>query len=450
MESRSQLPLYEKANVSRRTHILGPLLATLLVSCVLSATWSFVSPSSPVAPLNANTVAQVAQMQHIAPPSSYAAGVDAQAAGGSMLWAGALASAAGVAAAVAGLGRSQKSTPKTRARSAVTVRAGANALDQLRTMTTVVADTGILEDIKTYRPTDATTNPTLVLRALSGPDAKSYFDNAIAWSAAAGHNVSNLNEQLVTDICDRLAVLLGCDILKYVPGVVSTEVDARLSFDADAMIAKGRQLSKLYEEKGYGKDKVLIKLASTWEAMIACKQLESEGIHTNMTLVLSLPQAVAAAEAGATLISPFVGRILDWYKKAENRDYTPEEDPGVQSVGEIFHYYKKYGYDTIVMGASFRSAPEVLALSGCDKMTISPNLLEDLQGLHIQVEKKLDAAGQHDADRLEEGNLDEDRFRWHLNENAMATELLGSGIRSFAVDGIKLEDLVRESLKKAA
>jgi transaldolase len=362
---------------------------------------------------------------------------------------GLLASAVGVAAALAGLGRAQSPSEKrTPARSKVMVCAGNSALDQLRTMTTVVADTGVLEDIKKYKPEDATTNPTLVLRALSGPDAKSYFDRAITWSASAGHDVNGDSEELVEDVCDRLAVLLGCDILKVVPGVVSTEVDARLSFNTEAMLAKGRQLSKLYEEQGYGKDRVLIKLASTWEAMAACRQLEIEGIHCNMTLVLALPQAVAAAEAGATLISPFVGRILDWYKKAENRDFSPEEDPGVLSVREIFAYYKKFGYDTICMGASFRSPEEVLALAGCDKMTISPNILEGLEGIQVQVQRRLDVATakQSNVSRLQEGGLDEERFRWHFNDNAMATELLAGGIRSFAVDGGKLEDLVRTQL----
>jgi transaldolase len=243
-----------------------------------------------------------------------------------------------------------------------------------------------------------------------------------------------------------LAVLLGCDILKYVPGVVSTEVDARLSYDIDAMVAKGRQLSKLYQEQGYGKDKVLIKLASTWEGIQVCRILQSEGIRCNMTLVLSLPQAVAAAEADATLISPFVGRILDWYKNDMKRDFTPEEDPGVLSVREIFNYYKTFGYETIVMGASFRSGPEVLALAGCDKMTISPGILNDLEGLHIQVQPKLVASACGGAEKLQEGGLDEEHFRWHLNEDPMATELLAKGIRAFGQDGQKLEDLVRTRL----
>jgi transaldolase len=444
----NQLPLYAKPLTPRRTPIVGPLLAALIVGCVLTAPWTFVGVPVQSAPLNRHPAAHVEDIENLSAPSS--ATIDSSVGATPGLMVGLLASVAGVAAAVTGAGRVQKSMSQQRMKSRVTMCAGTSALDQLRTMTTVVADTGILEDIKKYRPEDATTNPTLVLRALSGPDAKSYFDNAIAWSASAGHDISKTDsEELVTDICDRLAVLLGCDILKYVPGVVSTEVDARLSFDADAMVAKGRTLSKLYQEQGYGKDRVLIKLASTWEAMIACKQLEAEGIHTNMTLVLSLPQAVAAAEAGATLISPFVGRILDWWKKSQNRDYKPEEDPGVLSVRQIFSYYKKFGYETIVMGASFRSAPEILALAGCDKMTISPGLLEDLDKLHVSVQRRLDPAGRHDAEHLEEGGLSENGFRWHLNENAMATELLGSGIRAFAVDGKKLEDLVRERLAAA-
>jgi len=375
-----------------------------------------------------------------APPS---ATLDASAGGSSYgLMAGVIAASVAAAAAMAGAS-SQTPAAKRTLRRSVVMQADGSALDQLRTMTTVVADTGVLEDIKKYQPQDATTNPTLVLRALSGPDAKAYFDNAIAWAEASPDN----HVEPVTDICDRLAVLLGCDILQVVPGVVSTEVDARLSFDTEAMVAKGRKIAKLYEEQGHSKDRVLVKLASTWEAMSACRQLESEGIHTNMTLVLSLPQAVAAAEAGATLISPFVGRILDWYKKDLNRDYTPDEDPGVVSVKEIFAYYKRFGYNTIVMGASFRSGPEVLALAGCDKMTISPNLLEDLEGLHIQVQKRLDATAIDESiEQLQEGGLNEERFRWHFNEDPMATELLASGIRAFGVDGLKLEDLVRTRL----
>lgn len=375
--------------------------------------------------------------------------VDIAAGGQSALWTGVLASVIGAAAAMTG---ARRAVGKSAAQRKLALCAQPTALDQLRSMTTVVADTGVIEDIKRLKPEDATTNPTLVLRALSGPDATSYFDRAIAWAESSGHKVGSTDsEELVTDICDRLAVLFGCDILQFVPGVVSTEVDAALSFDKDAMIAKGRQLAKLYSEQGHGKDRILIKLASTWEAMEACRQLESEGIHCNMTLVLSLPQAVAAAEAGATLISPFVGRILDWYKKAQNRDFTPEEDPGVISVKEIFTYYKKFGYETIVMGASFRSAQEVLALAGCDKMTISPQLLDDLNGLQVQVQKRLDAANSRNeaVDQLQEGGLKEDRFRWLLNENAMATELLAGGMRSFAVDGGKLRDLVRTRLGNA-
>jgi len=432
----------------RRTQFLGPVLVFVAAGSVFSAAWSFVSPAG-----LAQNVPSVPAVETLAADGVSAArslrssgsAIDA-ASEPSFLWAGVLASAVGAAVAMAGSQRMQKPAGD---RKTHRVALRASALDQLRTMTTVVADTGILEDIKKYRPQDATTNPTLVYRALSGPDAKTYFDRAISWAASAGHDISNTgSDALVTDICDRLAVLIGCDILKVVPGVVSTEVDARLSFKTDEMIAKGRYLSKLYEEQGYGKDRVLIKLASTWEAMAACNTLESEGIHCNMTLVLSMPQAVACAENGATLISPFVGRILDWYKKANNCDYTPDEDPGVKSVKEIFNYYKKFGYETIVMGASFRSAPEVLALAGCDKMTISPNILEDLEGLQVQVQKRLDASAKlpDSIKHLEEGGLSEEGFRWHLNENAMATELLGTGIRAFAVDGHKLEDLVRTRL----
>jgi transaldolase len=444
-------PLPTSLAEKRRPQFVGPLLLVVVVGVFFGTARSFISPALPAQPAGVDRQAVVAGLN--AGGASYFVDRDSigapEAAGSSAIWAGALASAVGAAIALAGSRRAQKPGVELKARRAVALHAGTSALDQLRTMTTVVADTGVLEDIKKYRPQDATTNPTLVYKALSGPDAKTYFDRAITWAASSGHNVVSTNsDELVTDICDRLAVLIGCDILKVVPGLVSTEVDARLSYNTDAMVAKGRHLSKLYEEQGYGKDRILIKLASTWEAMAACNRLESEGIHTNMTLVLSLPQAVAAAEAGATLISPFVGRILDWYKKANNRDYTPEEDPGVISVREIFSYYKKFGYETTVMGASFRSAQEVLALSGCDKMTISPNLLEDLDKLHIQVQRKLDPkASQPDSIKhLEEGGLSEEGFRWHLNEDAMATELLGSGIRAFAVDGRKLEDLVRTRL----
>lgn len=418
--------------------------AAVFACCGFSAIQCFLSPGLPAAQSPAQRLvhAEAKESFLLAEPAPIDAGVG----GSSGMWAGAFASFLGAAAAISGM-RSSKSTAKRMPRRGVVMNAGANALDQLKTMTTVVADTGVLEEIKKYKPTDATTNPTLVLRALSGPDAKSYFDRAIAGAAAAGLKAGTTdNETLVEDICDRLAVLLGSAILGYVPGVVSTEVDARLSFSTEAMIAKGRKISKLYQEQGHGKDKVLVKLASTWEAMEACRTLQAEGIRCNMTLVLSLPQAVAAAEANATLISPFVGRILDWYKAANKCDYTPEEDPGVQSVGEIFNYYKNFGYDTIVMGASFRSAHEVLALSGCDKMTISPNILSDIEALHIQVDKKLDGSKSHPVDRLQEGGLDEEHFRWHLNEDPMATELLAKGIRSFAVDGVKLEDLVRARL----
>jgi len=415
------------------------LLTTAVLACVgLSAIQCFVSPSLPATQSPGLRLAHAEARDVLFSPG--AAPIDAGVSGYSGMWAGAFASLLGAAAAVSGLRGGKASAGKRTPRRGVVMNAGPNALDQLRTMTKIVADTGVLEDIKKYKPTDATTNPTLVLRALSGPDAKSYFDRAIAWSAAAGHKIGTDSEELVEDICDRLAVLLGSAILGIVPGVVSTEVDARLSYDTDAMLAKGRKLSKLYEEQGHGKDKVLVKLASTWEAMEACRQLQAEGIRCNMTLVLSLSQAVAAAEANATLISPFVGRILDWYKNDQKRDYTPDEDPGVKSVKEIFNYYKTFGYETIVMGASFRSAGEVLALAGCDNMTIAPALLNDLEGLHIQVQQRLDAGASKDVERLEEGGLTEKTFRWQLNEDPMATELLAKGIRSFGVDGRKLEE----------
>jgi len=442
-----------KSSAPRRTHLAGALVATVAAGTGLSSAWSFVGAGLAHPPTAGQRLVAQAETQNggfLASTGTF----DSPIAGPSYgAWAGAFASVIGAAAAVGGAARgSQKPTAKRAARRTVELRAGPTALDQLRTMTTVVADTGVLEDIKKFLPQDATTNPTLVLRALSGPDAKSYFDRAISWQKSSGRKFDGADsEERLEDMCDRLAVLLGCDILEVVPGVVSTEVDARLSFNTDAMITKGRELSKLYEEQGYGKDRVLIKLATTWEATPACNQLESEGIHCNMTLVLSLAQAVACAEAGATLISPFVGRILDWYKKSQNRDYTPDEDPGVVSVKEIFAYYKKFGFDTIVMGASFRSAHEVLALSGCDKMTISPGILDEIQGLQIQVTKRLDASEsmKNPIEVLEEGGLTEESFRWLMNEDPMATELLASGMRAFAVDGLKLKELVRTRLAEA-
>jgi len=362
------------------------------------------------------------------------------------LWAGACAAPLVGMAIVLGAQR-RVAQKRSSVNKRVTLRA--NALEQLRTMTTVVADTGVLEEVKKYKPQDATTNPSLVLKALSGPDAKSYFDRAIAWAASSGVKVDGpANDDLVEDICERLAVLLGCDILKVVPGLVSTEVDAKLSFNTAKMIEKGRKIVGLYAEQGFSKERVLVKLGTTWEAIPACKQLESEGIHCNMTLVFSLAQAVACAEAGATLISPFVGRILDWYKAAEDRDYEPEEDPGVLSVQEIYKYYKNLGYETTVMGASFRSPYEVLELSGCDKMTISPTILDRLEGINLPVLQKLSPEKVKDETitHLEEGGLSEEYFRWLMNENAMATESLAKGIRGFAVDGQKLEDLVRKRL----
>lgn len=311
-----------------------------------------------------------------------------------------------------------------------------NQLDQLKTMTTVVADTGDIDSIAQYQPTDATTNPSLLYKAARQEQYKPLLDDAIAYALSR----SNRIEQQAPDMMDRLAVGFGRRILEIIPGRVSTEVDARLSFATEAAVARAERLIGLYEEAGVDRGRVLIKIAATWEGIRAAERLEQQGIHCNLTLMFSLAQAVACAEAGATLISPFVGRIMDWYRAAEGRDgYAPEEDPGVGSVTRIYNYYKRHGYETVVMGASFRNAGEVLALAGCDYLTIAPQLMEELRSDVGEVPRRLDpaAAREMDIPRLE---LDEARFRWALNEDAMATEKLAEGIRNFAADARKLED----------
>jgi transaldolase len=310
-----------------------------------------------------------------------------------------------------------------------------NQLEQLKTMTTVVADTGDIGSIQQYAPQDATTNPSLILAAAQNPIYRPLIDDAIAFGKAHGSTPKERKEQTM----DKLFVNFGCEILKIVPGRVSTEVDARLSFDTEASIRKAHSLVKLYGAQGITPDRILIKLASTWEGAEAAKVLEKEGIHCNMTLLFSLPQAIICAEANATLISPFVGRILDWYKKEKGvKEYAPAEDPGVISVTQIYEYFKKFGYKTQVMGASFRNVGEILELAGCDLLTIAPSLLQELQSSTTLVEKKLDAtrAASHTIEKLQ---LDEKGFRWLLNENAMATEKLSEGIRKFGEDAIKLE-----------
>ncbi len=314
-----------------------------------------------------------------------------------------------------------------------------NQLDQLKKMTTVVADTGDFDSIKQFKPTDATTNPSLILAASQQEEYKHLIDEAISFA-----KTKDPADQLSVAM-DKVFVNFGTEILKVVPGRVSTEVDARLSYDVEGSITKAKHLIEYYEAAGIEKERVLIKLASTWEGAIAAKKLEKEGIHCNMTLLFSLPQAVICAEAGATLISPFVGRILDWYKKNEKPEgYPSHEDPGVLSVGKIFAYYKKFGYSTVVMGASFRNREEILELAGCDFLTISPKLLEELMSSEDPVERKLDPKKiDISIDKME---LDEKTYRFLLNEDAMAVEKLSEGIRKFSADIRKLEDHLKTKL----
>lgn len=315
-----------------------------------------------------------------------------------------------------------------------------NKLDQLKTMTTVVADTGDFDSIAEYQPQDATTNPSLLYKAAKMPQYREIVEEAVSF----GKRRASDSEGQALWTMDKLAVGFGAEILKIVPGRVSTEIDARLSFDTDKTIARAEGLIALYEDEGIGTDRILLKIASTWEGIRAAEQLERRGIHCNLTLLFSFPQAVACAEAGATLISPFVGRILDWYKKSENvSGYPADEDPGVKSVTEIFNYYKKHGYETIVMGASFRNIDEILELAGCDYLTIAPTLLAELSASDGPVERKLDPANAQGL-ALEQVTFDEPGFRWALNEDAMATEKLAEGIRRFAADTQELEAFARE------
>lgn len=318
-----------------------------------------------------------------------------------------------------------------------------NALQQLRQFTRVVADTGDFESMRLYQPEDATTNPSLILQSAADSRYTHLVDEAITW---AKKNSLNSNQRLALCL-DKLAVNFGLEILKIVPGRVSTEVDARLSFNNKATIDKARHLIALYETAGINRERILIKIASTWEGIKAAEVLEKEGIHTNLTLLFSKIQAVACAEAGVQLISPFVGRILDWYKAFRKVDHIPsEEDPGVISVTEIFNYYKHFGFRTEVMGASFRNSGEILALAGCDLLTIAPALLSELQQLHVRVERKLDPSIAL-AMPQEPISADEKTFRWQLNEDAMATEKLAEGIRRFAADTQKLEQMVAPRLE---
>ncbi len=317
----------------------------------------------------------------------------------------------------------------------------ASQLDQLKQFTTVVADTGDFESIRKYSPRDATTNPTLIFKAVQQDEYKPLLAQAIAENRGSSLGGEALRKKIIDD----LLVAFGLKILDIVPGRVSTEVDARLSFDAEATVEKARSLISLYEKAGVPRERVLIKIASTWEGAQAAGVCEKEGIHCNLTLMFSLAQAVACAEAGATLISPFVGRIYDYYKSTTGKEYAGAGDPGVQSVGKIYGYYKKFGYKTQVMGASFRNVGEILELAGCDLLTIGPEWLEALQNSDAPVERKLspEIARTSDAERIVHS---EKVFRWLLNEDAMATDKLADGIRKFAADIVKLEGIIAKAL----
>ena len=307
-----------------------------------------------------------------------------------------------------------------------------NQLEQLKQFTKVVADTGDFAGLKAYAPQDATTNPSLILKAAGMPGYAHLVDQAVK-DAGAGASVGT--------IIDLLLVAFGTEILKIVPGRVSTEVDARLSFDREGTVGKAREIIALYAKAGIPRERVLVKVASTWEGIRAAEELQREGINCNLTLLFSFPQAVACAEAGVKLISPFVGRILDWHKKNAGRDFAPTEDPGVHSVAKIYTYFKKFGYKTEVMGASFRNKGEILELAGCDLLTISPALLGELAASDEPVVRKLDPAAAASAN-LERVSFDEKKFRLELNEDAMATEKTAEGIRQFAADIVKLEQLI--------
>ncbi|OAT26185.1 transaldolase [Proteus myxofaciens] len=315
-----------------------------------------------------------------------------------------------------------------------------NKLTSLRKLTTVVADTGDIEAMKLYQPQDATTNPSLILNAAQIPEYRKLIDEAITWA----RKQSDSREQQIVDACDKLAVNIGLEILKLIPGRISTEVDARLSYDTQACIEKARHLIKLYNEAGISNDRILIKLASTWQGIRAAEQLEKEGINCNLTLLFSFAQARACAEAGVYLISPFVGRIMDWYKaNTDTKEFAPAEDPGVISVTEIYNYYKEHGYNTVVMGASFRNLGEILELAGCDRLTISPALLKELSESEGEVEHKLVFKGDV---KPRPAAITESQFYWDHNADPMAVDKLSDGIRKFAVDQEKLEKMIADLL----
>jgi transaldolase len=316
-----------------------------------------------------------------------------------------------------------------------------NQLEQIKRFTTVVADTGDFESIREFAPTDATTNPSLIYAATQKEEYSHFLDEVMRDRRGSGLT----GARQIDNIIEHLLVRFGSAILEIVPGRVSTETDARFSFDVAGSIEKARRLVKLYADRGIDRERVLIKIASTWEGLAAAEELQREGIKCNMTLLFSLPQAVRAAEAKVQLISPFVGRIYDWFKAAKKRDYSGAEDPGVQSVREIYTYYKKFGYETEVMGASFRNTSQIVELAGCDLLTISPELMKQLSESIEPIERKLtpEQAKSIDLERLE---LDEKKFRYLLNEDAMATEKTADGIRKFAADIVKLEKLVASKL----
>jgi transaldolase len=313
-------------------------------------------------------------------------------------------------------------------------------LDQLKQFTVVVADSGDFATIKQFAPRDATTNPSLIFKAAQMPEYQFLLDKAIADNKAKASG-----KELLPLVMDDLLILFGAEILKIVPGRVSTETDANMSFDTDALVAKGRKFISLYEAKKIPRERILIKIASTWEGIKAAEILQRDGINCNLTLLFSLAQAVACAEAKVKLISPFVGRIMDWYKAKEKKDFAPAEDPGVISVKEIYSYYKKFGYATEVMGASFRNVGEIQELAGCDLLTISPNLLAELQKSEAPLARKLSPEIARDS-KIEKILLDEKKFRWLFNENAMATEKTSEGIRLFNADAVKLEQFIATKL----
>ena len=313
-----------------------------------------------------------------------------------------------------------------------------NKLDQLKTMTDVVADTGDIEAIQRFKPMDATTNPSLLLKAAQLPQYHELITAAKDWAIQKGGS----DAQQLANCSDKLAVAIGCEILKIIPGRISTEVDARLSFNTAATIDKARRIIDLYSQAGIESNRVLIKIASTWEGIRAAQILEKEGINCNLTLLFGFSQAAACADAGVFLISPFVGRILDWHKAKSGRsDYAAHEDPGVMSVAKIYSFYKQHDYATVIMGASFRNTGEIEQLAGCDRLTISPQLLAELESDTGHLARKL-FTDSH-ADKISKPNNNEDSFRWAMNEDAMATEKLAEGIRNFTIDQIKLEDLLK-------